>query len=300
LLYIHILFFILFFGKLIYDYKNPEVDTTKALKQAMVWYGLFYVFPLAYYLLGEHSLAQQWVTAYNVETALSFDNLAVISSIIVSFNLNSCQAKQVLSYGIWGAVIMRIVLLSIGVGFLTKISFIAFPLFGLFLADVGLMKLLGHEDGIIKSFIAKVLGKLGLTSKAISNWKPVHSLAGMLGIAPLLIPAIAQVEVTDLIFAVDSIPAVLALSSNLMVVITSNLAAIAFLRQMYFAFEQLAEKFEYLERVGVSGALIVIGFKLIAYPLGLHIDPLLSLVLVLTPLVFSVLLSLSVAKITES
>ncbi len=300
-MYTSILFTIVFLVKLYFDVKNHTVSNP--YKKSLIWYLLFYLVPLGYFLeTGALTSSIEWVTAYNIELALSVDNLAVILMLMTQAGIVGVDQKTILNYGIFGAVIMRLALLTLGLGLITKASFIIFPLFGTMLFSAAYAMFTEKEDPL-KALFARLFNKL--------NFHPMeyiqNSVSGNKWLATLipvaLIPTILAVEATDLLFAVDSIPAVLAISSNWFVVVTSNLAAVAFLRELFFVFSDLQSKLSYLN-YGVAAALGVIGFKLVAHP-WLHanhmeISPVVSLIAVMLPIILSIVVSVVSPKKEET
>jgi tellurite resistance protein TerC len=281
------LFIIAFVAKLVYDIKNPHVNSP--VKKCLFLVGACVLFAFVYGLETKSlDNALTWLTAFSLELVLSFDNLAVIMMIMIGAKLNEDHSKLVLNYGIMGAIFMRILLLTVGVGFATKFSFILFPIFGLYLGKVGYDMLTGHDS-------EKDTGWVATASDKLSNWLQKIPLVAKLIVPVSLVPIILQVEATDLLFAVDSIPAVLAISSSLPIVITSNLAAVSFLRELYLVFAELQKRMKYLT-TGVSYAIIVVAMKLVAHPFlhAYHIEvpAIASFVLVLTPILISVAWSL--------
>lgn len=266
-MYTTVLFFIVFISKLLFDIYSHKV--ANPYTKSIVWYLLFYLVPLGYFLeTGVLTHSIEWITAYNIELALSIDNLAVILMLMKANNVLGVDQKTVLNYGIFGAVIMRIVLLTFGLGLLTKAAFIIFPVFGLLLIKAAWKMYQEtqssdeHEDSKETTMADSVRGFLG--NIKVPTWLPFSSCITKV-LAWSLLPVILAVEATDLIFAIDSVPAVLAISSSWVVVATSNLAAVAFLRELFFVFSDLQSKLTYLN-YGVATALGVIGLKLLAHP----------------------------------
>jgi len=281
-----ILFILAFCAKMYYDIKNTQI--TNPVRRTIITLVCCLLFAVSF-ALETHSIDNfmTWVTAFSLELALSFDNLAVIMMIMLGAGLTGDKAKLVLNYGIFGAVIMRIILLSVGIGVAQSFAPIAFPIFGIYLGYVGIQMFRGHEVEKSTSSVQRWMNPFVALIKK-NKW-----LTAVLPIS--LLPVIMQIEATDLLFAVDSIPAVLAISNNLPIVVTSNLAAISFLRELYMVFEMLQAKLKYLN-YGVAGAIVVIALKLIAFPIlhAVHVEipALLSLVSVLSPIAASVVVSL--------
>lgn len=281
------IFFLGFILKIISDLKTPKVNNP--MLRCLVICSVFVLFSI-FYGLETKSVDNtlSWLTAFFLELVLSFDNLAVIMLIMLSAKLGDSESKLVLNYGILGAIVMRCILLCFGVGLATKFSYVLFPIFGFYLAKIGIKMLKGEEGSEEGS---DILDKL--VDKLTTYISKIPMVAKW--IVPItLLPIILRVELTDLLFAVDSIPAVLAISSSMPIVITSNLAAVSFLRELYLVFADLQKKLKYLT-VGVSYAILVVAVKLLMHPVlhmtNIELPTLVSFVSVLTPIVISIILS---------
>ena len=187
-----------------------------------------------------HQSALEWVAGYTIETSLSIDNLFVFMVLFHGFHISEKRQHTALLWGVAGAIVLRAGFIAAGVALLARFSWITW-IFGLFLIYAGWRLLRG-----------------GSTHAAIPAWiRRYHPAGGS------LLPVILAVEFTDLLFAVDSIPAVLAVSHNPFVVYTSNIAAILGLRSLYFALSSLLNRFRYLH-YGLGILLIFVAFKMIA------------------------------------
>lgn len=291
------LFFIAFGLKMFKDIKTQTV--TNPYLKCSVYMGICLLFGL---LFGVESksvdVSMSWFAAFFLELVLSFDNLAVILMIMASANLKDAEQKTVLNYGIFGAVIMRILMLSFGVSLFSNFSMVLFPAFGLYLGYVGYKMLKeGHEteeQEDIKPTSSGLNGLVDTIKQKLINFMSSNKAITAL-VPAVLIPIILQVEATDLLFAVDSIPAVLALTTSWPIVITSNLAAISFLRELYFVFADLQKKLHLLT-TGVAYAIMVIALKMLVHPVlhMLHVElpVIISFLAVLSPIVISVIMSL--------
>ena len=187
-----------------------------------------------------HQPALEFVAGYAIETSLSIDNLFVFLVLFRGFQISQKRQHTALLYGVAGAVVLRAIFIAAGVTLLARFEWITW-IFGIFLlyAAWGLLRG-GSAHAVIPDWIRKLQPAKGS-----------------------LIPVIIAVEFTDLLFAVDSIPAVLAISHNPFVVYTSNIAAILGLRSLYSALAALLDRFRYLH-YGLGALLAFVAFKMLA------------------------------------
>jgi predicted tellurium resistance membrane protein TerC len=187
-----------------------------------------------------HQIALEFVAGYAIETSLSIDNLFVFLILFQGFRISHERQHQALLWGVGGAIVMRALFIAAGVTLIQRFSWVTW-IFGLFLL-----------------YAAWRLVRGGSAHAAIPTW--IRNLQPSKG---SLLPVILAVEVTDLLFAVDSIPAVLAVSHHPLVVYTSNIAAILGLRSLYFALADLLERFKYLH-YGLGVLLAFVAVKMLA------------------------------------
>jgi tellurite resistance protein TerC len=184
--------------------------------------------------------ALEFVAGYAIETSLSVDNLFVFLVIFQGFRIGPHRQHNALLWGIAGAVVLRALFIAAGIALLQRFEWITW-VFGLFLL-----------------YAAFRLVRGGSANAAIPEW--IRKLQPAKG---SLLPVILAVEVTDVLFAVDSIPAVLAVSHNPFVVYTSNIAAILGLRSLYFVLAALLDRLRYLH-YGLGAMLAFVAFKMLA------------------------------------
>lgn len=184
--------------------------------------------------------ALEFVAGYTIETSLSIDNLFVFMVLFQGFRIGARRQHQALLWGIAGAVLLRGLFIVTGVTLLRRFEWITW-VFGLFLLYAAFRLIRG-----------------GSAKDAIPSW--VHRLQSGRG---SLLPVIVAVEFTDLLFAVDSIPAVLGVSHNPFVVYTSNIAAVLGLRSLYFALASMLDRFHYLH-YGLGALLAFVALKMLA------------------------------------
>lgn len=290
---------LLFFGPLvallILDLYSHRKHPTQTFKQAMLWMVLWislaFFFNVYLYFEYGSGTALAFLTGYVVEQSLSVDNLFVIMLIFSSFAVPKNAQHRVLFWGIFGAFVMRGVMIFAGVTLIERFDWLML-VFGAFLIFTGIktgLKKDGEEDPTHNPII-------GLIKKVIPISDEYHKdhfftrNAGKLMATPLFL-ALCVIEVTDLVFAVDSIPAILAISTDPFVVVTSNFFAILGLRSMYFVLNHFLKYFHYL-KYGLAVILTFIGVKMVLIHY-IHIPILLSLMVIFFTLTITVLLSLA-------
>lgn len=187
-----------------------------------------------------HVHALQFVAGYTIEVSLSVDNLFVFLIIFRGFCINERRQRTALGWGVAGAIVLRALFIVLGVTLITRFDWVTY-IFGVFLL-----------------YAAWRLVRGGSAHAAIPEW-----IRRMQPAKGSLLPVILAVEVTDVIFALDSIPAVLAVSHDPFVVYTSNIAAILGLRSLYFALADLLDRLRYLH-YGLGALLVFVAFKMLA------------------------------------
>jgi len=235
-------------------------------REALVWSGVWIALAAAFAILllfwRGHVRALQFVTGYVIELSLSVDNLFVFLVIFRYFKVPDEQQHRVLFWGILGALIMRGVFILAGVTLIRRFEWITY-LFGAFLVYSGFKLMRQGETEIHpeKNPVLRLFRKAFPVTKDYVAGKFFVRSAGLYA-TPLFI-VLLVIETTDVLFAVDSIPAVLAITLNAFIVYTSNVFAILGLRSMYFALAGMMEVFDYLH-YGLSVVLIFIGAKMLA------------------------------------
>lgn len=247
----------------VFHKKNHEVSVKESLMWTGVWISLALVFNYGvYHFIGERE-AYEFLTAYVLEKSLSVDNIFVMTLIFTYFKVEQKYQHRVLFWGILGALVMRILFIVGGVALIHKFHFILY-FFGAFLIYTGGKMLLSGaddehnpEDGFIYKF-AKKQFKM---TEHFHNEKFFVIQDGIRHMTPLFL-VLLIIESTDLIFAVDSIPATLSVTKNAFIAYTSNIFAILGLRSLYFAFAGVVSLFRFLS-YALSVVLIFIGVKML-------------------------------------
>src|ERR687892_496253 len=238
-------------------------STNDALAWTIVWISLGLIFAgIVYFSMGYEKMLE-YVTGYTLEKTLSVDNMFVFLLIFTSLAIPHHYQHKVLSVGILSAIAMRIPLVIVGVSLLETFHWMIY-VFGAFLIFTAIRMFVQKKEEKIeveKNIAVRALKKIMPVDIEIKTDKFLLHKNGILYATPLLV-AIAIIEMTDLVFALDSIPAVLAITSDPFIVITSNIFAIFGLRSLYFLLSGSMEKFFYL-KPALTALLFFIGFKML-------------------------------------
>lgn len=218
-------------------------------------------------MLGEYRdhMSMSYLAGYFIEQTLSIDNVFVILLILQGFTVPQKNYKTVLFWGVLGAIILRFIFIFAGAALIQRFEWVLY-FFGAFLVFQGIRILVKKEDSgkdPRDSMIVKYLSRyLNITKEYVGNKFAVKE-AGMLFFTPLMV-VVVLVEFTDVIFALDSIPAVFSVTLDPYVVFFSNIFAIIGLRSLFFLLANMIDKFRFLN-IGVSILLIFVGIKLLAH-----------------------------------
>ena len=291
-----ILFFIFILGAAGFDLflhgRNRELSLKEASVWTLIWISLAVFFGLLIYLFLGHEQALEYFTAYLLEKSLSLDNLFVFLVIFSFFDLPITGQQKVLKWGIFSAFILRAVFIFGGIFLLNKYDFL-FYFFGAFLVYTGIKMILRKEKNINpqKNLFLKYIKKLIPVTDDIEGEKFFIKKPGLGHHVTPLFLALILIESSDVLFATDSVPAVLAVTQNPFIAYTSNAFAILGLRALYFLLANLLPRFVHLKK-GIIIILIFIGFKMILSEASLIQIPLsFSLIFILVTISASVLLS---------
>ncbi|AFR01955.1 TerC family protein [Pectobacterium brasiliense] len=287
-------------------YQGRKGSTVMTFKQAAVWSIIWVTLSLLFnagfwwYLDGtmgrEVANAQSlaFLTGYLIEKALAVDNVFVWLMLFGYFAVPPQYQRRVLIYGVLGAIVLRTLMVFGGSWLVTQFQWLLY-VFGAFLLFTGLKMALAKEDGGAigdKPLVRWLRSRLRMTD-SIENEKFFVRRNGILYATPLFLVLI-MVEISDVIFAVDSIPAIFAVTTDPFIVLTSNLFAILGLRAMYFLLAGVAERFSLL-KYGLAVILIFIGTKMMLIDI-FHIPVAVSLSVVASILVITMLINVWVNK----
>lgn len=294
LVFLAIIFFMLFLDLGVFHKKVHKVSIKESLTWTGVWIALALGFNFYIYQKMGSQAGLEFLTGYIIEKSLSIDNIFVISLIFSYFKVAGHHQHRVLFWGVLGALVFRIIFIFAGVALIQKFQWMIY-IFGGFLIFTGLKMLKDTEKHIEieNNPIIKYARKHFPISHAFDGEKFTTIHNGKRVLTPLFLVLI-MIESTDIIFAVDSIPAILAVTPDPFIVFTSNVFAILGLRSLYFALNGLMEMFEYIS-FALSGILIFVGIKMIIGPF-FHIPTSLSVAVILLLLGSSVLASIYFPK----
>ena len=280
--------------------KHHKITQSEALKQSIFWVLVSIAYGLLIYFYGGGSKdALEFFSAYVTEKALSVDNIFVILLILRYFNVKEAYYHNVLFWGILGAIVFRAVFIFVGALLISQFHWILY-IFGVFLVYSGIklfggdesMQLEPEKNPVLRS--AKKVLPISTVDKGGKFWFREN---GKLLFTPLFL-VIILIESTDLIFAVDSIPAAFAITQNEFVIYTSNIFAVMGLRAMFFLLANVLDKF-YLLQKGLSVVLIFIGAKMLAEIIELKVPTFLSFGIIIGALVISIVLSMMFPRAKE-
>jgi tellurite resistance protein TerC len=275
----------------LFNRKAHSIKYREAWIWSGVWVTLALIFAgLVFYYQGSQR-GLEFLTGYLIELSLSVDNLFVFLLIFSYFKVPARFQHRVLFWGVMGALIMRLTMIFVGAALITRFHWIIY-IFGGFLVYTGI-KMFRHDEIEIQpdqNFAIRILTRFLPITRHYDEEKFFTRVNGKLT-GTLLLLVLMVVEITDLVFAVDSIPAIFAITTNTFIVYTSNVFAILGLRSMYFLLAGVVEKFRYL-RTGLAIVLTFIGLKMLIAATGFHIPILFSLAFVFLVLAGSVVLSL--------
>jgi tellurite resistance protein TerC len=277
---------------------NRKAHTIK-YREAWLWSGVWVTLAMifagiVFYYLGSQP-GFEFLTGYIIELSLSVDNLFVFLLIFSYFKVPAKFQHRVLFWGVMGALFMRLTMIFVGAALINRFHWIIY-IFGAFLVYTGI-KMFRQEE-------IDVQPEQNLLVRGVTRFLPISrhyeeekffTRANGKRTGTLLLLVLMVVEVTDLVFAVDSIPAIFAVTTNTFIVYTSNVFAILGLRSMYFLLAGVVEKFRYL-RLGLAIVLTFIGLKMLVGAIGFHIPIKISLAFVALVLVGSVVASLVVSS----
>uniref|UniRef100_A0A7C2WJV9 TerC family protein n=1 Tax=Thermorudis sp. TaxID=1969470 RepID=A0A7C2WJV9_9BACT len=260
-----------------------------------VWVTLSLLFGVGVWLVRGSELGLQFFTGYLIELSLSADNMFVFVLIFTAFAVPAAYQHRVLFYGILGALVMRASMILGGAWLIQQFHWILY-LFGAFLVFTGIRMALEREEKEVDVENNIAIRLVSRFAPIVPQYRGEHFLVregGRLVATPLLV-VLVLIELTDLAFAVDSIPAIFAVTQDPFIVFTSNVFAILGLRSMYFLLANLVQRLVYL-RLGLAVILTFIGVKMLIADFY-KLPTVLSLGVVITTLLISIIASLIVAE----
>lgn len=275
----------------VFHRKSHVVSLKESIGWTIVWVVLALGFNAAvWHFSGSHK-ALEFFTGYLIEKSLSVDNVFVFALLFSYFSVPAQYQHKVLFWGILGALIMRAVMIALGAALITKFSWVIY-IFGGFLILTGIKMIVKREEEIHpeRNPVVRLFRRMMPVTDDYRGDRFFVRERGMRYATPLFV-VLLLVEFTDLIFAVDSIPAIFAVTTDPFIVYTSNVFAILGLRSLYFALAGVMGKFHYL-KIGLGLVLAFVGVKMMLAHTVWKIDTLLSLVVVVLILTTSIVISI--------
>lgn len=267
------------------------VPAGEAIRWTVLWVTIAAAMGAGILLVRGPDDAVRYATGYVVEYSLSIDNVFVFGVVFAAFGIPRHLQHRVLFWGVIGALAMRLVMILLGTALIARFDWLL-ALFGAFLLVTGLRILFRRPDAEAhpeRSLLVRLARSRLRVTEALDGQRFLVRTGAGLAATPLLL-ALVAVEASDLIFAIDSIPAIFGITTDPFLVLASNAAAILGLRSLYFLLADATVRFHRLS-AGLAAVLLFIGAKLVLGP-WVHVDPLLSLLVVLAILGLAVVASI--------
>lgn len=294
-------FALLFIDLFVLHKKNEAVSSKKALYESLFFIANALIFSVVIYHFYKNGIVDnptnlspknsvvKYITGYLIELSLSVDNLFVIALIFSNYNIPNKNQHRLLFYGILGAIVFRALLISFGLFLIDKVHNITI-IFGLFLLFTALKMLKKEDENEAPTFQEnKGISRFFLISKKLDGDKFRTRENGKF-VFTALFGALITIEFTDILFALDSIPAIFAVTTDPFIVFSSNIFAILGLRSLYFFLANLLEKFKKL-KYSIFAILIFVAIKLMIAN-WVEIEEEISLLFIFISLIIGVLVSL--------
>jgi len=288
---------------------NKENHVIKS-KEASIWTAIWVTVALSfsgviYWLFANGMVANptgltpntavlKYITGYLIELSLSVDNVFVIAVIFASFKVPPIYQHRVLFWGILGAIVFRAIMIFFGVALITRFEWIIY-VFGVFLLYTAFKMLKGEEEEFNpkKSFVFRQIKKIYPITGSIQGEDFFVKRMGIKAATPLFV-ALIVIELTDILFALDSIPAILAITADPFLVFSSNILAIMGLRSMYFLISRMLAKFRFIN-YSLVVILAFVGLKML-FSHYIHLPEWVSLTVISAALVGGVIASLAIPE----
>ncbi len=276
----------------IFNRRSHEISFREALTWTLVWVGLAVAFNVGILFFLGADKALEFFTGYLIEESLSVDNLFVFIMIFSYFHISRALQPKILKWGIIGALVMRAAFIFLGIELFERFHWMVY-VFGALLIFTGIKMAFGGEEKIEpeKNLVVRLVRRFVPITKRIYGDRFFIRRNGVLAATPLFLTLLV-VESSDVIFAVDSIPAILAVTRDPFIVYTSNVFAIMGLRSLFYLLSNVMEMFAYL-KLGVSVILAFVGVKMLlsqTYPVPIFF----SLGVIVGVLAISILTSITI------
>ena len=276
--------------------KSADISIKKALYQTVFWISLAFAFFVFLWVYEGQTPALEYISAYLMEWSLSIDNIFVFILIFTFFNIRSDHVARALLIGILMAIIFRIIFITIGVALVERFYWILY-IFGAFLIYTGVkIFTVRHDEQFdpLHNPVYKLLNRFFPIIHEDISGKLVVKRGGKRFYTNMFV-VVVLLATTDIVFALDSIPAVFAISQDKLVIYTSNIFAVLGLRSLFLLLKGAVNKFKYLQQ-GIAIVLIFIGLKMLVEYFKIHVPIYISLIVIIVCLVGSIIYSIQDAK----
>ena len=276
----------------VFNRKAHTVSVREAGIWTAVWVSLALIFNVGLYFVAGPQVGLEFLTGYLIEYSLSVDNIFVFVLIFSAFAVPSQFQHRVLFWGILGALVMRGAMIALGATLIANFHWVIY-IFGAFLVFAGVRMFFSDEGDTVdleKNAVLRFIRRLFPVTDGYREAKFTVLEGGRRMVTPLLL-VLVMIELTDLVFALDSIPAIFAITQEPFIVFTSNIFAILGLRSLYFLLAGVIHKFVYL-RYGLAFVLTFVGVKMLVEYFDVHIPILASLGIIIGALAVSIIASL--------
>ena len=263
----------------------------KAVRNFIFWVSISIIVNFIVFIISGKEVALEYLGGYVVELSLSVDNLFLFLMIFTNFNIPQEYQKRVLTYGIIGAMVLRFIFIFLGITIINKFHFVTY-IFSVILIFSGFKMMIKEEDKSTnysdKKIVKFLKGIIPFTDEIEGEYFFIRKNTKLYATPLFLI--LLLIESSDIIFAMDSIPAIFSITTNVVIVYLSNIFAIIGLRSLYFILSKLNSMFKEI-KYGVGCILIFTGIKLLLIFFNITIPTLLSLIVIVVILFLSILLS---------
>jgi len=283
----------------IFSKKDTEVTIKTALYQSVFWVVLAIAFGGFMWWSEGQQYAMEYLSAYLMEKSLSVDNIFVFILIFSFFKIREDHIARALFIGIVLAIVFRVIFITVGVALVERFSWILY-IFGAFLVYTGIKIFTVRQEDEFDPATSPVY-------KFLNRFFPIihEDISGKMTVVrdgkrfyTNMFVVVVMLATTDIVFAVDSIPAVFAISQHKIVIYTSNIFAVLGLRALYFLLKGAVSKFEYLQQ-GIAIVLVFIGLKMLVGIFNIHVPTYISLLVIVICLVGSMMYSLRITNQQE-
>lgn len=280
---------LMLYDLLVVERRKGEPTTKRSMTDVIIFISIALAFGALVFLVMGASRGAEYYTAYIIELAMSVDNLFVFILIFASFGIVGASQHKVLFYGILGAIVFRALFVVIGARLLERFEWMML-IFGAILILTAFRTSFGGEKDPKDSFAYKAASKLHFEGDS-SSGKFFIKVNGKT-VATTMVACLIVIELTDLMFAFDSIPAALSISTNVFIVFSSNILAVMGLRSLYFVLQGYLDSLCYM-KYGLGVILVFIGAKMFMSYFGYEMPVVLSLVIIVVVLAVTIVLSIT-------